>query len=368
MPQEEKNKKYYHALKLIPSLGPRRIKSLLDYFKTPFEAWRASKEDLLCLDNFGPSLTEKFLKERSKIDPDRAWEAVAEKNISIVTWDEPGYPLLLKEIYDPPPVLYFQGDIGVLQNSCLAVVGSRRHTVYGKEIAYKFAAKLADYGLTIVSGMARGIDTWAHRGALEKGGKTAAVLGCGVDICYPAENRDLKKRIADNGVVISEFPPGTEPLPQHFPQRNRIISGLALGTLVVEATGKSGSLITAGFALEQGREVFAVPGGIGSPFSRGCHKLLKEGAKLVETVEDILEEIIIPLKNNEEKRGETEPYRQIADIKENELLEFIPYEPVLMEEIIIQSKRNPAEVSVLLLELELSGKIRQLPGKYYMRI
>ena len=161
--------------------------------------------------------------------------------------------------------------------------------------------------------MARGIDTWAHKGALERRGKTAAVLGCGLDICYPAENRDLKKRIADTGVVISEFPPGAEPLPKHFPQRNRIISGLALGTLVVEATNKSGSLITAGFALEQGREVFAVPGGIRSPFSRGCHQLLKEGAKLVEAVEDILEEIIVPLRN-EEKR-ETEPFRQITDAK-----------------------------------------------------
>ena len=214
--------------------------------------------------------------------------------------------------------------------------------------------------------MARGIDTWAHRGCPE-GCKTAAVLGCGLDICYPKENRGLKQSISENGVVVSEFPPGVGPLPKHFPQRNRIISGLSLGTLVVEASNRSGSLITAGFALDQGREVFAVPGGIGSPFSRGCHKLLKEGAKLVETVEDILEELVIPL-SNEKKMQETPPFRQNTEENGSGLLNLIPYEPILMEEIVLLSKKKPAEVSVLLLELELSGKIRQLPGKYYMRI
>jgi len=364
--QEEINKKYYHALKLIPSLGPRRIKRLIDYYQTPFDAWQAPGEELLRLENFGPSVVAEFLRERSKIDPDQTWDEVTKKNISVVTWDEPGYPYLLKEIYDPPPLLYYQGDLGVLQNSCLAIVGSRRHTVYGKEIAYKFAGKLTNYGLTIVSGMARGIDTWAHRGALEGEGKTAAVLGCGLNICYPAENRNLKERISERGVVVSEFPPGVGPMPKHFPQRNRIISGLTLGTLVVEASARSGSLITAGFAVEQGREVFAVPGAVGSPFSRGCHKLLKEGAKLVETVEDILEELIIPL--SRESLPEAVPSQQNIAGKGNELLDLIPYEPLLLEEIILQSKKSPAEVSVLLLELELSGKIRQLPGKYYLRI
>ncbi|HHU75287.1 MAG TPA: DNA-protecting protein DprA [Firmicutes bacterium] len=365
MLQEEN--KYYHALKLVPSLGPRRIKRLIDYFKTPQEAWKAPKEDLLRLDKFGVRLVDEFLRRRSMIDPDRAWEGILKKNIKVISWDEPGYPHLLKEIYDPPPLLYYQGDIGVLRDSCLAIVGSRRHTAYGKEIAYKFAAKLADYGLTIVSGMARGIDTWAHRGSLEGGGRTAAVLGSGVDVCYPAENRDLKERISGNGIVISEFPPGTKPLPNHFPQRNRIISGLSLGTLVIEATSRSGSLITADFALEQGREVFAVPGGVGSPFSKGCHKLLKEGAKLAESVEDILEELLIPLRHGIELQ-ETEQSSGGGHGGDGGLLDLIPYQPVLMEEIILQSNKNAAEVAVLLLELELSGKIKQLPGKYYMRI
>ncbi len=367
MSQEENNKKYFHALKLIPFLGPRRIKSLLDHFKTPLEAWRAPRDELARLNGFGPSVAENFLRERSKIDPDQSWEEIEKKNISVVSWDESAYPYLLKEIYDPPPLLYFQGDLSVLGKFCLAIVGSRRHTVYGKEIAYKFAKKISNYDLTIVSGMARGIDTWAHRGALDGGGKTAAVLGCGLDICYPAENRNLKQKISENGVVLSEFPPGVGPMPQHFPQRNRIISGLSLGTLVVEAGEKSGSLITAGFALDQGREVFAVPGAVGSPFSRGCHKLLKEGAKLVETVEDILEELIIPLKA-EPIISETVPFQQNMGEKESELLDLIPYEPLLLEEIISRSKRNTAEVYLLLLELELSGKVRQLPGKYYMRI
>ncbi len=368
MSQAEDTKKYYHALKLIPSLGPRRIKRLIEHFKTPQEAWNASEEDLLRLDKFGARLVGELLQGRRKIDPGSAWEGIAKKNISVVTWDEPGYPLLLREIYDPPPLLYFQGDINVLQGPGLAIVGSRRHTVYGKEIAYKFAAKLADYGLTIVSGMAKGIDTWAHKGALERAGKTAAVLGCGVDICYPAENKALKEKISEIGVVISEFPPGVGPQPGHFPQRNRIISGLALGTLVVEATNKSGSLITAGFALEQGREVFAVPGGVGSPFSRGCHQLLKDGAKLVETVDDILEELIIPLRNVGKQEEERESSHRDAGGESNKLLDFIPYQPVLMEEILLQSRKSAAEVAVLLLELELSGKIKQLPGKYYMRI
>jgi len=341
-------------------LGSKRIKTLLNYYGTPSDAWRATKSELLSLERFGPVVAEEFINTRSKLDPDQAWEEVLRKNISVVTWDEPDYPSLLKEIHDPPPLLYYQGNLKLLSNPSLSIVGSRKHTNYGQEVAFSFASKLAaDCGLTIVSGMARGIDSWVHKGALEAGGATAAVLGCGVDICYPPENRNLKEKITSLGIVLSEFPPGVSPLPQNFPQRNRIISGLSLGTLVIEATEKSGALITAGFALEQGREVFAIPSGIVSPYSKGCHKLLKDGAKLVETVADILEELYLPLKN-EQIISNNEPLT-------GSLLDFVSYEPRLLEEIIMASKKSAAEVHVLLLELELDGKVKQLPGKYYIR-
>ena len=373
-----KSRKYYHALKLIPSLGPRRMRTLIDYFGSPQEAWQAPASSLLKLDRYSRTLVDEVIAYRSGIDPDKAWEDVLKKDVSVVTWDEPVYPSLLKEIHDPPPVLYYRGKPEILRNPSLAIVGSRKHTVYGKEIACKFAAKLAGYGITIVSGMARGIDSWAHKGVLEAEGKTAAVLGCGPDICYPPENRGLKERITECGLVISEFPPGTPPAPQHFPQRNRIISGLSLGTLVVEAGERSGALITAGFALEQGRDVFAIPAGIGSPYSRGCHKLLKDGAKLVETVEDILEELYLPLKNEQilaenksiQHQFQTQQQQiQLSGVsKENKFLDLIPYEPRLLDEIIVESKKSAAEVHVLLLELELMGKVKQLPGKYYIRV
>jgi len=360
MTDEKKEiRKYYHALKLVPSLGAKRIKTLLDYYGSPFDAWRATKPELLSLERFGPVVAEEFINIRTKLDPDQAWEEVVQKNISVVTWEEADYPSLLKEIHDPPPLLYYQGNLKLLNNPSLAIIGSRKHTHYGQEVAFSFASKLAGYGMTIISGMARGIDSWVHKGALEAGGYTAAVLGCGVDICYPPENRSLKEKITGLGIVLSEFPPGVSPLPQHFPQRNRIISGLSLGTLVIEAAERSGALITAGFALEQGREVFAVPSGISSPHSKGCHKLLKDGAKLVETVGDILEELYLPLKNEQIVTG-NEP-------RTGTLLDFISHEPRLLEEIIIASKKNAAEVHVLLLELELDGKVKQLPGKYYIR-
>jgi DNA processing protein len=393
MAEDEKNvKRYYHALKLIPSLGSKRIRTLLDHYGTPFDAWRATKPELLSLERFGPVVAEEFINMRLRLDPDQAWEEVIRKNISVVTWDEPDYPSLLLEIHDPPPLFYYQGNLKLLNNPSLAIVGSRKHTHYGQEVAFNFASKLADYGLTIVSGMARGIDSWVHKGALEAGGYTAAVLGCGVDICYPPENRDLKEKITGLGIVLSEFPPGVSPLPQNFPQRNRIISGLSLGTLVIEAAEKSGALITAGFALEQGREVFAVPSGIVSPYSKGCHKLLKDGAKLVETVADILEELYLPLKNEQigtdnepspesiteslprqpKKRqdisGKESSSRQEETASGNMLLDFVSYEPRLLEEIIIASRKSAAEVHVLLLELELDGKVKQLPGKYFIRI
>ncbi len=282
---------YCHALNLIPQLGPVRINRLVKACGSAREAWHANELCLKAVEGFGEKLAAQVAAARTQIDPEKAWQQLNNDGFNAVSQDGPGYPSLLREIYDPPPLLYFTGDLQVLHKPCLAVVGSRRHTTYGREIAHKFAAKLAACGFTIVSGLARGIDTWAHQGVLTTSGFTAAVLGCGLDICYPPENMSLMKRIGHQGIVLSEFPPGSEPAPQNFPRRNRLISGLSLGTLVVEASEKSGALITASFALEQGREVFAVPGSIANPCSQGCHRLIKEGAKLVDGVDSILEEI-----------------------------------------------------------------------------
>ncbi|MGI6308788.1 MAG: DNA-processing protein DprA [Dethiobacteria bacterium] len=356
--------KYYHALNLLPSLGPVRIKKLIQHFGTPEQVWKATRQDLLEVKGFTLNLREKILQERQNIHPGKSWDKVLQRGYSFVTWEDSHYPPLLREIYDPPPLLYYCGNIDIVNGYCLAIVGSRRHTVYGREIAYKFASGLSSYGLTVVSGMARGIDTWAHKGTLDAGGKTAAVLGCGLDICYPPENKAVKKKIEDSGVLISEFPPGYRPLPPNFPRRNRIISGLSLGTLVIEAGEKSGALITADFALEQGREVFAIPGGIASPYSRGCHKLIKEGAKLVEKMEDILEElsITVPVKDvsSPQQKQEFNP-------DERKLLEYIPFEPLALEDLVALSKMPLSLLNALLLELELKGAIKQLPGKYFMK-
>lgn len=288
--KEREQAVYYHALNLIPQLGPARINKLLKACGSALKVWHAPEAQIVSTEGFGGKLAAQVVAARREIDPVKAWQELQRQGIYAVTLEDEGYPALLREIHDPPPVLYYIGDLQVLNRTCLAVVGSRRHTAYGREIARKFAARLAECGLTIVSGLARGIDTWAHQGVLSTRGFTAAVLGCGLDTCYPPENKSLMKDIRRQGIVLSEFPPGTEPLPSNFPRRNRIISGLSLGTLVVEAAEKSGALITATFALEQGREVFAIPGSIANPCSRGCHALIKEGAKLVDSLESILEE------------------------------------------------------------------------------
>lgn len=362
--------KYYHAMNHIPELGPVRVRKLVCHFGSPAVFWKAPVKELALVEGFTQKLAGQVAGERNKIDPERCWEDLLQKGIAVVSIEDPGYPPLLKEIYDPPVLLYYNGEIETVHGFCLAIVGSRRHTVYGRETAYKIAAKLSNYNLAIVSGMARGIDTWAHKGALDSGGKTAAVLGCGLDICYPAENRKLKDAIAGGGVVISEFPPGFKPLPQNFPRRNRIISGLSLGTLVIEAAENSGALITAGFALEQGREVFAVPGAIGSPYSRGCHRLIKEGAKLVENLDDILEEIRFcgPEKAGPAGGGCTESAKEGLSAAEKKLLGLVTYEPVDIE-VIAQLSRVPlSKLNALLLELELKGAVKRLAGNYFMRI
>ncbi|MDD5116795.1 MAG: DNA-processing protein DprA [Candidatus Omnitrophica bacterium] len=276
------------ALNLIPQVGSSRLAGLLEYFQKPENIFKGSRQEL------SAACGEKIAQNIAAFDP-RLLEddlALAKKaGIRIVTLFDRDYPRLLKEIPGAPIVLYVSGDIGAADNPSIGIVGSRRASFYGLNNAERFAAELSARGITVVSGMARGVDTYAHRGALKAKGRTVAVMGSGFSHIYPPENAGLAKRISENGAVISEFPMKTKPLAQNFPRRNRLISGLSLGVLVAEAARNSGALITADFALEQGREVFALPGRIDSNGSTGPNSLLKQGAKLVTCCEDILEEL-----------------------------------------------------------------------------
>ncbi len=278
---------------------------------------------------------------------------------------DPAYPHALANIHQPPAILYVRGELRPEDDQALAIVGSRRASPYGLLNAERMARELADLGLTIVSGLARGVDAAAHKGALAAGGRTLAVLGCGLDICYPPEHSSLLAKIESRGAVISEYPVGTRPYPGHFPHRNRIISGLSLGTLVVEAAEHSGSLITAQLALDQGREVFAIPGNLGSDNSRGTNRLIKAGAKLVEQVEDILEELEPHLRiGRQTRRRAAGP---ALDPVESNLYDLLSQEPRHIDELISKTAFSTAQVSGALLQLELKGTVRQLSGQLYVR-
>lgn len=360
---------YLNALNRISFLGPVRIAALLERFGSPREAWQASPSGLAEIAGL-KDYAGRFLEERRRIDPLKEWQRLRELQIDCIPYRSPDYPPLLKEIAQPPPLLYCRGRQLKNDAPAVAIVGSRRCTFYGKEVTRSLAGGLADAGITVVSGMALGIDTAAHEGVLERSGATVAVLGCSVELCYPPGNRSLMERLIREGAVISEFPLDTKPLPHHFPQRNRIISGLSLGTIVVEATVKSGALITAFYALDQNREVFAVPGNIGSPYSRGCHRLLKEGARLVETTADILEELgLIDSGSATAAEAAAAEEKKVAALDEAEkaLLELIPYQPQHIDEIIRRSGAGAAHAGANLLSLEIKGLIRQLPGKYFVR-
>jgi DNA processing protein len=286
---------------------------------------------------------------------------------TIITLKDETYPERLKTIYDPPPLLYVRGELKKEDAFAISIVGSRKTSPYGRRITEKVSQDLARHGVTIVSGMARGIDSVAHWGAISGGGRTIAVLGCGVDVIYPRENRNLFGQIIDHGAILSEFPMGSPPEGGHFPKRNRIISGLSLGVVVVQADAGSGSLITAGYALEQGREVFAMPGNVGAEGSRGTNQLIKDGAKLVESSEDILEEILPQWRRGGETVQKTEsPGRDLPE-EERVIYELLGETPLHIDAIIRESRLEPGRVSSLLLNLELKGLLSQWPGKCFSK-
>ncbi|MCR3922267.1 MAG: DNA-processing protein DprA [Firmicutes bacterium] len=351
---------YWLALNRVSVLGARRIRHLVTTYGSAKKAFTQEAEKL---DEAGlpPKVTATFIRERGRIEPQQEWQHCLDLGLSVLTLADAHYPQLLREIYDPPAVLYYRGDLDALLQSGIAIVGSRKATAYGRAVADKMAYELAQAGNVVVSGMARGIDTCAHLGALRAPGKTVAVLGCGLDVCYPPENRGLREKIVRSGAVISEFAPGVQPKPGHFPMRNRIISGLTRAVVVVEAAEKSGALITADCALEQGREVFAVPGSIHSPSSRGCHRLLKEGAAVAENAADIMLTM-----------GQI-PFEEVAATSQftsaqATLLAVLEYEPVHFDQIIARSEFSAAELSSLLVELELGGYLKKLSGNFYLRV
>jgi DNA processing protein len=296
---------------------------------------------------------------------------IAQAQLTIALADD-RYPAWLRAIPDPPAVLYCDGRIEPRDRQAVAIVGARKATPYGLRVTETLARELSGAGFTIVSGFARGIDAAAHRAALDAGGRTIAVLGCGLDVNYPPEHGRLREEIAASGAVLTEFAPGTQPRPMNFPQRNRIISGLSLGVVVVEAAEDSGSLITARLALEQGREVFAVPGSIDAPLSRGPHGLIKQGAKLVETVDDIIEELL-PQMDTAVAPKRRPGFSKAAEIpnlspEERLLLDQMSRDPLHLDDLTERSGLTPAGVAGILLGLELKGAVRRLPGQRYYRL
>ncbi len=340
------------------------IRSLLDRFGDPEHIFKASSRELKSVDGIGETLAGLIKESDVQGRARRELRLVKELNVSIVTLKDESYPNNLKQIYDPPPLLYVRGDLRTKDALAISIVGSRLTSNYGKAITERIAGDLAHYGVTIVSGMARGIDSAAHRGALSAGGRTIAVLGCGVDIIYPPENRRLFEEITAHGAVISEFPLSTRPEGANFPRRNRIISGLSLGVVVVQASSRSGSLITARLALEQNRDVFAVPGNVGIAGSQGTNRLIKEGAKLVESAHDILEEILPRFQHDVLLAAEVKP--PLAE-GEDRVYCLLGDDPMHIDSIIARTGMGASRASAILLQLELKGLVQQLPGKRFCR-
>ncbi len=355
--------KYWVALNRIPGLGRVRYSLLQSYFSSMEEAWSASVADLKSA-GLDSKLASRLVSERTDIDPDAEMEALARNNVTALTWHDPAYPSRLKEIYDLPPVLYVRGQLTPADEWCVAVVGTRRPTPYGRQVAEELSYRLAQNGICVVSGLARGIDSIAHRAALDSGGRSVAVLACGLDIVYPPEHAKLALEIAERGALVSDYPLGLQPRGDFFPRRNRIMSGLSMGVLVVEGDFKSGAIITARLALEQDREVFAVPGSVFSVQSRGTNSLIQQGAKLVQKVEDVLEELNLTMVPHQIEMKESMP----ATDTEAELLRHITREPMHVDEVCRGSGLPIATVSSVLAMLELKGMVRQMGPMSYVRV
>jgi DNA processing protein len=351
---------YWLGFSLIPGIGPVRYGQLESHFLNLEEAWHAGTTALKQA-GLDDSSIRSINQHRTNINLEANMEQMNRLGIQLITWHDPIYPARLKEIHDRPALLFVQGKIKAEDEWCLAIVGSRQPTIYGRQVSEEMATELAQNRITIVSGLARGIDTISHRATLAAGGRTLAVLGGGLDSIYPAENSELAKHIAQQGALISEYPPCMRPRPEYFPRRNRILSGLCLGVLVVEAGETSGALITAQLALEQNREVFAVPGSILSAASVGSNKLIQEGAKLVRRVGDILEELNLHALAHQMEMKTVMPTNDTEAI----LLKHLGIEPKHIDEICQESKMPAHAVSSTLAVMELRGIVKQVGTMNY---
>jgi len=344
-------------LSLVPGLGPKTYRSLLSAFGLPENIRSASRSQLARV--VPEAVATRILQEDRGPQVAAALDWAAQPGRSVVTLGDPDYPPQLLNIPDPPALLYVIGDMRMLGAASLAVVGSRNATQQAVINAERFARSLSDAGLIIVSGLALGVDSAAHRGGLAGRSSTMAVLGCGADVVYPMGNEPLYAQIGENGAIVSEFPLGTPPTRENFPRRNRLISGFSRGCLVVEAALASGSLITARLAAEQGREVFAIPGSIHSPLARGCHALIKQGAKLVESAQDVLEELGLHALTSA---------RPNSSGSSSTLLQHMGYDPCTIDGLAQRTGLTADAISAMLLTLELDGEVSSLPGGIYQRI
>ena len=353
------------ALSRVKGLGCVGFKKLAAHFADPTAALSARPAELKNVAGLDKDAIEGLLGFSEWAEAEAEIRRAREAGVRIVPFIDPHYPARLRAIADPPTLLYIKGEFSAADEKAVAIVGSRSASDYGRKVARNICRGLASLGFTVVSGMARGIDGTAHESALDGGGRTIAVLGSGVDRIYPPEHEGLSERIARQGAVISELPLGARPVAFNFPARNRLISGLSLGVVVVEATEKSGSLITAAHALEQNREIFAVPGEVGSSRSRGAHRLIRQGAKLVENADDIIEEIAPQLARPEGARRRQRVLPQDCSDDTRKIFGLLQERILQIDEVIETSGLSSAQVSQILLELELQGFLRQLPGKRY---
>ena len=355
--------RYYVGFNLVRGIGPARLRMLIDAFGDVERAWLAPAEALYRVGLDRRSL-ENLLETRARVDLDREVRRVAAVGAHILTWEDEGYPKLLAEIPDPPPILYVRGELKPEDAWAVAVVGTRRVSTYGREVTRRLVSVLAQSGVTIVSGLARGVDAVAHQTALEVGGRTIAVLGCGIDLVYPPEHRELARRIAAQGALVSEYPLGTQPEPGNFPPRNRIISGLSLGVVITEAGRNSGALITADYAAEQGRDVFAVPGSILSAGCAGTNRLIQDGAKPVLDAADILQELNLTMVAEQKEARQALPTTETEAL----ILAHLSAEPVHVDDLTRAVGLPVAQVTSTLALMELKGMVRQVGGMKYVAV
>jgi DNA processing protein len=354
--------RYWVGFNHVVGIGPARLRKLIDAFGDIQIAWHASGDELR-LAGLGPTYIEALIKTRDKLDLDREMQRIDRLGFKITTWQDEDYPARLREIASPPPMLYVWGDLETHDRWAVAVVGTRRATNYGKAVTQEFAAVLAASGITIVSGLARGIDSIAHQAALDAGGRTLAVLGSGLDQIYPPEHRHLAEAIAGRGAILSDYPLGTKPEAKNFPPRNRIISGLSMAVAVVEAGKSSGALITADFAAEQGRDVFAVPGDLNKLNSMGTNRLIQSGALMLISPDEMLEALNLEMVARKEVAAEILP----EDETERVIYEALSANPVHVDELQANCGLPIAQITATLAMLELKGRARQVGGMHYVR-